>query len=76
MCREFVVQYGVKILSIYDSYGYTLLYWVVLGGYSEVIKFFINCGVEVNQQSRLDYGFYLIYWVCVNGYILCVDFFF
>lgn len=73
MCRELVAQHGVKILSTHDSHGHTPLHWAALGGYSEVIKFFINCGVEVNQQSRSDYGPYPIHWACVNGHILCVD---
>lgn len=73
MCRELVGQHGVKVLSMYDSDGHTPLHWASLGGYSELIKFFINCGVEVSRQSRSDYGPYPIHWACVNGHILCVD---
>ena len=73
MCRELVGQHGVKILRTYDSHGHTPLHWAALGGYSELIKFFINCGVEVERQSRSDYGPYPIHWACVNGHILCVD---
>ena len=73
MCRELVGQHGVKILNTYDSHGHTPLHWAALGGYSELIKFFLNCGVDVNRQSRSDYGPYPIHWACVNGHILCVD---
>lgn len=73
MCRELVGQHGVKILSTYDNHGHTPLHWAALGGYSELIKFFINCGVDINRQSRSDYGPYPIHWACVNGHILCVD---
>jgi len=73
MCRELVGQHGVKILRTYDSHGHTPLHWAALGGYSDVIKFFINCGVEINEQSQSDYGPYPIHWACVNGHILCVD---
>ena len=73
MCRELVGQHGVKILRTYDSHGHTALHWAALGGYSDVIKFFINCGVEINEQSRSDYGPYPIHWACVNSHILCVD---
>ena len=73
MCRELVGQHGVKILNTFDSHGHTPLHWAALGGYSELIKFFLNCGVDVNRQSRSDYGPYPIHWACVNGHILCVD---
>lgn len=73
MCRELVGQHSVKILKSYDNHGHTPLHWAALGGYSDVIKFFINCGVEINEQSRSDYGPYPIHWACVNGHILCVD---
>lgn len=73
MCRDLVGQHGVKILKTYDNHGHTPLHWAALGGYSDVIKFFTNCGVEINEQSRSDYGPYPIHWACVNGHILCVD---
>lgn len=72
-CRELIGKHGIKILSSYDTHGHTPLHWAALGGYSELIKFFINCGVDVNRQSRSDYGPYPIHWACVNGHILCVD---
>ena len=73
MCRELVGQHGIKILNTFDSHGHTPLHWAALGGYSELIKFFLNCGVDVNRQSRSDYGPFPIHWACVNGHILCVD---
>ncbi|XP_074619564.1 uncharacterized protein LOC141878494 [Acropora palmata] len=72
-CRELIGKHGVKILSSYDTHGHTPLHWAALGGYSEMIKFFINCGVDVNRQSRSEYGPFPIHWACVNGHILCVD---
>lgn len=64
---------GVKILNTFDSHGHTAAHWAALGGYNEIIKFFINCGADINKQSKTDYGPFPIHWACVNGHVTTVD---
>ncbi|XP_048583461.1 protein S-acyltransferase 24 isoform X2 [Nematostella vectensis] len=73
VCRDLVAQNGVKILSEHDEKGHTPLHWAALGGHIEILKFFINCGSDVNKPSKADYGPYPIHWACVGGHIMAVD---
>ena len=72
-CRELVSQYGIKVINQHDSHGHTPMHWAALGGHTEIIKFFINCGADINRQSKTDYGPFPIHWACVSGHVLAVD---
>ncbi|XP_039607149.1 probable protein S-acyltransferase 23 [Polypterus senegalus] len=72
-CWKIVEAEGTTVLRLFDNKGHTPVHWAALIGSVELIKYFINCNVDVNRQSNSEYLQRPIHWAAVNGHISVVD---
>ncbi|XP_051784506.1 uncharacterized protein LOC114652791 [Erpetoichthys calabaricus] len=72
-CWKIVEAQGTTVLRLFDDKGHTPVHWAALTGSVELIKYFINCNVDVNRQSNSEYLQRPIHWAAVNGHISVVD---
>lgn len=73
--QEIVEKEGDEIVCRRDAKGHFPIHWAALGGFNNLIEFFLEKGTSLNEHSLNDYGPRPIHWACVNGHVVTVDLF-